>query len=110
MGVMVVAVMNRLKGEHKMSDTKTEIRSIQARLKRIAINPEKFIKNEFDEKHVNGSFVEFPTLGKPFTFGFDKMDKGWLTTTPVKYLSWQDGKIVFGTQNSVYEVVAGWKD
>lgn len=85
------------------------VTSIKVRIKRIARHNEDYEKNSIDEKHINGSIAEFPRLEDQFKFSFDKLDNGWWMTTPVKYISFQDGKILFGTKNSVYEILDGWK-
>ena len=110
MAVMVVAAMNHMKGEHLMKEQDIEIRPIRARIKRIARHNEDYNHHKLDEKHVNVQFAEFPRLGEIFNADFDRLGEGYWRTTPIKYLSWQDGKILFGTHNSVYEMIEGWEE
>ena len=110
MAVMVVATMNLTKGEHYMYEPKLDeqvtVNTMSARLKRVAIHSERYGETPLDKGHVKGSFVEFPRLGMPFTFG---LDKGYWTTTRVLYTAFADGKVLFATENSAYELTDGWE-
>ena len=79
---------------------------IHARLKRIARHNEKKLYNtaEFDEKHVNITMRDFPRVGEPFDILWGSLEN-W-RTSPVTYVSFQDGKILFGTENSTYEILS----
>lgn len=81
---------------------------MKAHMKRLKSNPAHG-KQLFDTEYVNGSFKRFPQVNEGFLFLFDKINKGWWTTTPLKDVRWYHDRITFKTYNSTYVIRRGWK-
>lgn len=82
---------------------------MRIRVKRVG-SPTSYNTWGMEHDFVNATTVRYPKKGEVFVFVFDRVGKGWWTTSNVQEVITRPGEKIFVTRNAKYHVKKGWDD